>query len=82
MIKNSVFPDLFKQADIKPAYKKNSRNKNGSYRPVSILLNLSNIHERCMYTKMNKYFDSILCKCQFGFRKEYKAHHCLLIMFE
>ena len=43
MIENSVFPDSFKQADIKPVYKKNSRNEKENCRPVSILPNLSKI---------------------------------------
>ena len=43
MIENSVFPDSFKQADIKPVYKKDSRNEKENSRPVSILSNLSKI---------------------------------------
>ena len=35
-----------------------------------------------MYTQMNKYFDPILSKYQFGFRKGYSAQQCLLIMIE
>ena len=35
-----------------------------------------------MYTQMNTYFDAILSKYQFGFRKEYSAQKCLLIMIE
>ena len=60
MIENSVFPDSLKQADIKPVYKKDSRNEKENYRPVSILPNLSKIYERCMYTHMNRYFDYLL----------------------
>ena len=68
MIENTVFPDSLKQADIKPVYKKDSRNEKENCRPVSILPNLSKIYERCMYTQMNKYFGPILSKCQFGYR--------------
>ena len=35
-----VFPNELKQADIKPIYKKESRNEKGNYRPVSISPNL------------------------------------------
>ena len=38
MIKNSVFPDSLKQADIKPLYKKGSRNEKENYKPVGIYL--------------------------------------------
>ena len=62
MIENSVFPDSLKKADFKLVYKKDSRNKKGNYRPVSILPSLSKIYECCMYTQMNKYFGPILSK--------------------
>ena len=75
MIENSVFPVSLKQADIKPIHKKDSRSDKENYRPVSILPNLSKIYERCLYTQMNKYFDSILSKYQFGFRKRDSAQH-------
>ena len=41
-----VFPNELKQADIKPNYKKESRNEKENYRPISILPNLSKIFER------------------------------------
>ena len=46
-VNKGVFPD--EHADIKPVYKKESRNEKKNYRPVSILPNLSKILERCMY---------------------------------
>ena len=51
MIENSVFPVSIKQADITPIHKKDSRSDKENYRPVSILPNLSNIYERCLYTQ-------------------------------
>ena len=63
-----VFPDELKQADIKPIYKKESRNEKENYRPVSILPNLSKIFERCMYDQLEDYFEKLLSKCQCGFR--------------
>ena len=47
-----------------------------NYMPVKILPNLSKIDERCMETQMNKYFDPIFSKYQFGFRKGYGAQYC------
>ena len=82
MIENSVFPNSLKKADIKRECKKGSRNEKENYRPVIILPNLSKICGRCMYAQMNKHFDPILFKCQFGFRREYSAQKCLLIMIE
>ena len=43
------FPEELNQADIKPIYKKKSRNEKENYTLVSILYNLSKIFQRCMY---------------------------------
>ena len=75
-----VFPDELKQADIKPIYKKESRNEKENYRPVSILPNLSKVFERCMYDQLQGHFDKVLSKYQCGFRKGSGTQHCLLAM--
>ena len=49
MIKNSVFPDLLKQVDIKLVYKKDFSNEKEYFRAVDILPNLSKINECCIY---------------------------------
>ena len=77
-----VPPDELKQADIKPIYKKESRNEKENYRPVSILPNLSKIFERCMYDQLKDHFDKLLSKYQCGFRKGFSTQHCLLAMIE
>ena len=77
-----VFPDELKHADIKPIYKKESRNEKESYRSVSILPNLSKIFERCMYDQLKNYFDKILSKYLCGFRKGFSTQHCLLTLIE
>ena len=77
-----VFPNELKQADIKPIYKKESRNEKENYRPISILPNLSKIFERCMYDQLKDHFDKLLSKYQCGFRKGFSTQHCLLAMIE
>ena len=81
-VSKGVFPDELKHADIKPVYKMESRNEKENYRPVSILLNLSKIFERCMYDQLKDYFDKLLSKYQCGFRKGFSTQHCLLAMTE
>ena len=73
-----VLADELKHADIKPIYKKESRNEKENYRPVSILLNLSKFFERFMHDQLNDYFDKILSKYQYGFQKGFSTQHCLL----
>ena len=53
-----------------------------NYRPISILLNLSDIYERFMQSQMYPYLNQIYSKYQCGFRKEYNAQHCLMAMIE
>ena len=59
-LNKGAFPDELKHANIKPNYKKETRNEKENYRPVSILPNLSKIFERCMYYQLKDYFDKIL----------------------
>ena len=81
-VNKGVFPDELKHADIKPIYKKESRNEKENYRSVSILPNLSKIFERCMYDQLKNYFDKILSKYLCGFRKGFSTQHCLLTLIE
>ena len=81
-VNKGVFPNELKQADIKPIYKKESRNEKEKYRPISILPNLSKIFERCMYDQLKDHFDKLLSKYQCGFRKGFSTQHCLLAMIE
>ena len=77
-----IFPSDLKIADVTPAYKKKSKYSKDNYRPVSILSNISEIYERCIYDQIGKYFDDILSKYQCGFRKGYSAQHCLMSLIE
>ena len=48
-IYQSEFPSILKLANITPAFKKGDRISKENYRPVSILANISQIFERCMF---------------------------------
>ena len=76
----SVLADELKHADIKPIYKKESRNEKENYRPVSILLNLSKFFEHFMYDQLNDYINKILSKYQCRFQKRFSTQHCILAM--
>ena len=51
----------------RPLYKKDERTEKS--RSISILSNVSKIHERCLYNQMCSYFDKIFSRYQCGFRK-------------
>ena len=51
--KSLLFPLDLKLADVVPAYKKKSKSTTKSYRPVSILFNISKVYERCIYDQIH-----------------------------
>ena len=54
------FPDELKFGVAVPVYKKNDKKDKNNYRPVSILSNISKLHEKCMHQQINEYFESLL----------------------
>ena len=71
---------LFLQALISiknQSIKKESINKKESYRPDSILPNLSNIFKRCMHDQLIDYFNKILSKYQWDLKKGLSQHYLL-----
>ena len=81
-IENSIFPSDLKVADVTPAFKKKPKTSKDNHRPISILPKISKIYERCRYNQMQTYFDNLISKYQFGFRKGFNAQHCLVNMIE
>lgn len=66
-----VFPSVLKEAIVIPIYKKGSREEVSNYRPISLLPTLSKVLEKCMATRISKYFEknNLFAKQQFGFRQ-------------
>ena len=69
----STFTTTMKYADVKLIYKKDNKVDKENHWPISILLNLSKVYERIMYSQ--------ICS-QSGFRKGFNAQHCLLLMIK
>ena len=77
------FIDDFKQAEVRPLYRKDGRTDKSNYRPISILSNVSKKYERSHYNQLYDYFDkNIFSKYQCGFRKGFSTQHALLVMLE
>ena len=81
-LKKGTFPKDFQKAAVHPTHKKDCKTEKSNYRPISILPNLSKIHERLLYDQMYTYFSNFFPQYQCGFRKGYSAQHCLLAMTE
>ena len=51
-LEHGIFPDRMKRAKVIPLFKGNSRDIASNYRPISLLLTLSKILEKIMYTRV------------------------------
>ena len=67
-VSDCEFPTSFKNTNVLPIYKKDSRLKEKNYRAINICPNLKKIYESIMHSQISAYFDKILFKHQFGFR--------------
>ena len=76
------FEIRFERSDLKLVYKKKSKNSKDNYRPVSILVNISKIYERCIYDQIQLFFASLLSKYQCGCRRGYNTLQCLITLIE
>ena len=81
-VTSGIYPNNLKHADVTPAFKKGDRLDKGNYRPVSILSALSKIFERLFYYQINNFMNPKLSIYQCGFRKNFSAQNCLLVMVE
>ena len=82
IIETSTFPEQLKYVDVKPVFKKDSRTDKRNYRPISILSNVSKIYTKCLNKQLEEYFQALLSKYQYGFRKGYGVINALLPMIE
>ena len=71
-----------KNAVITLVHKKGAKTSKDSYRPASILPNISKIYERLLFKQISEHFRPILSKFQCGFRKGFSAQHRLLAKLE
>ena len=81
-IETSTFPEQLRHADIKSAFKKDSRTDKKNYRPISILPDVSKIYESCLNKQLEEYFQALLFKHQCGFWKGDSIIKALLQIFE
>ena len=73
---------ILKKVVVYPTHEKHCKAEKSNYSPISILSNLSKIHERLLYDQMCTYFGNLFFQYQCGFRKGYSAQQCLFRMTE
>ena len=70
-----MFPDTWKTAKVKPAFKGGTQSSLDNYRPLSMLCVASKVLEKHVYLHLSNYLDkfNLITECQSGFRK---IHSC------
>ena len=81
-LRNNIFPDVLKNAEITPCFKKGDKGEKGNYRPVSILSNFSKVFERLIYNQLNEFMEIKFSKFLTCFRKIHNPQYALLKMIE
>ena len=83
-INESVFPDIFKVAEVKPLFKGGDRRVKGNYRPISLLPLFSKLFEKIIAKRMTTYFErnEIMTNHQFGFRKSYSTELAAIKLYD
>ena len=81
-IQSSCFPDMLKQAEVTPIYKKNDVMDKCNYRPISVLPTISKILENVLVTQLNEYFEPIFSPRMSGFRKKHSCEDVLIDFIE
>ena len=77
-IDESVFPQDYKHAEVRPIYKKNDPLNMNNYRPVSVLTGLSKVVEGIICDQMMDYLSNILSSSLSAYRKKYSCVNVLL----
>ena len=83
-IKNNIFPNQFKLANVTPLYKKDDPLDVTNYRPISITSGFSKILEKILHKQITEYLErnNLMNPLQFGFRKKYSTQDALLYFTE
>ena len=81
-LKDGLFPNELKLANVSPAFKKDDDLNRENYRPVSILSYLSKVFERIFYKQINRFITSKCSTFLCGFRKNHNSQYLLLKILE
>ena len=83
-MKEGVFPDIYKIAQVIPLFKGGDKEDMSSYRPISLLPALGKLFEKILSSRLISYFDhfNLLSPHQFGFRAKFSTEHAILDIYE
>ena len=78
-LNQGVFPDLMKCTKVIPLYKGQQQDLVIHYHPISLLMTISKLLEKILYSRMYKLLETneILYESQFGFRSRHSCEHAI-----
>ena len=79
-LKDGLFPNELKLADVSPVFKKDDDLNKENYRPASILSHMSKVFERIFYKQIDRFMTSKFSPFLCGFRKNHNSQYSLLKM--
>ena len=82
VLDQAKIPQQWKLAEISPAHKKECKLTKSNYRQLSILPSLSKVFERLVHNRASPYFENILHKFVFAYRKFHGCDTALLCLTE
>ena len=77
-----TFPEIMKQAEVIPLYKKKERDNPTNYRPVSLLNAISKIIEKVIYLRLYDFMANTMFANQFGFRAGHSTLDLMILTIE
>ena len=54
-LENNIVPDILKNSEITPCFKKGNKSEKENYRPFSILSSFSKVFEKIIYNQLNEF---------------------------
>ena len=77
-LSSGVFPSSMKHAEVIPLYKAGLTNQSTNYRPISLLLTLSKVLEKVVYSRTYSFLNkSEIYSSQYGFRKNHSCKNAI-----
>ena len=81
---SGTFPEILKQAEVIPIFKKGNQQNCNDYRPISLLSNISKIIEKLIHQQLSAFLEikNCLYTHQYDFRNQHSTTHTLITIIE
>ena len=81
-IRNAIFDDDLKLANITPTHKKDDITDANNYRPISILPKVSKLFERIIQNQIAFFIENTLNRHLCGYKKGFSTQHAIISLLE